>query len=141
MNDFVLDKKLADDTFELGRLNGQLLLLMNNSLVPWFILVPMTAKTEICELDEADQAILYRNIDLLSQHILRQFDASKINVAAIGNVVKQLHVHVIGRNENDYCWPDVVWGRQEREQYEKEQVNAVIDDLLRKTGADFVTRN
>ena len=141
MSDFVLDKKLAEDTFELGCLNGQLLLLMNNALVPWFILVPITSKTEICELDERDQTILYRNINLLSQHVLQQFDVSKINVGAIGNVVKQLHVHIIGRHENDYCWPDVVWGRQEREPYKKEQLNAVIGDLLSKTGADFVTPN
>ena len=141
MSDFVLDKKLVEDTFELGCLNGQLLLLMNNALVPWFILVPMTSKTEICELDEHDQTILYRNINLLSQHVLQQFDVSKINVGAIGNVVKQLHVHIIGRNENDYCWPDVVWGRQEREQYDEDQVNEIIENLVRGRGNDFVAGN
>ena len=138
MSDFVLDKKLAEDTFELGCLNGQLLLLMNNALVPWFILVPITSKTEICELDERDQTILYRNINLLSQHVLQQFDVSKINIGAIGNVVKQLHVHIIGRNENDYCWPDVVWGRQEREQYSENQVNTIIDDLVYGAGDNFM---
>lgn len=138
MSDFVLDKKLAEDTFELGYLNGQLLLLMNNALVPWFILVPITSKTEICELDERDQTILYRNINLLSQHILQRFDVSKINIGAIGNVVKQLHVHIIGRNENDYCWPDVVWGRQECDQYDEDQVNEIIDNLVNGTGNDFV---
>ena len=141
MSDFVLDKKLAEDTFELGCLNGQLLLLMNNALVPWFILVPITSKTEICELDERDQTILYRNINLLSQHVLQQFDVSKINVGAIGNVVKQLHVHIIGRNENDYAWPDVVWGRQEREHYDEDQVNEIIENLVRGRGNDFVAGN
>ena len=141
MSDFVLDKKLTEDTFKLGYLNEQLLLLMNNALVPWFILVPMTSKTEICELDERDQTILYRNINLLSQHVLQQFDVSKINVGAIGNVVKQLHVHIIGRNENDYCWPDVVWGRQEREHYDEDQVNEIIENLVRGRGNDFVAGN
>jgi diadenosine tetraphosphate (Ap4A) HIT family hydrolase len=128
--DFVLDATLKRDTFELGRLNGQRLLLMDNSLVPWFILVPVTRATELFRLEKPERDILHKNIDFLSKHLLAHFDVNKINIGAIGNIVRQLHIHIVGRNENDFAWPGVVWGRSEREPYEPSQVELISNDIF-----------
>ena len=125
MKAFELDHKLQMDCFILDKSGDCEILLMNNSLVPWFILVPHTGETELCNLPEVQKIRLYKNIDLLSKFILNQFKVSKINIAAIGNSVKQLHIHVIGRSPTDYCWPNVVWGRQEREDYPEKEVKNI----------------
>ena len=103
MKNFSLNQVLENDTFELGRLNDQILLLMNNALLPWFIIVPVTQHTEIFQLDEAEHNTLYRNINILSRHIVQHYESDKINIGAIGNIVRQLHIHVIGRNKTDYA--------------------------------------
>jgi diadenosine tetraphosphate (Ap4A) HIT family hydrolase len=123
MSNFELDPRLANDCFVLGEMEGSLLLLMNNKLVPWFVLVPkVEAISELYELDEGRRNILFDEINVLSEFIKDNFDVDKLNVAAIGNLVKQLHVHVVARTENDYCWPGVVWGVEARQSYSEQEV-------------------
>jgi diadenosine tetraphosphate (Ap4A) HIT family hydrolase len=98
---------------------------MNNSLVPWFILVPETAQTEIVDLSADDQARLLREINVLSDFIRVHFNVAKLNTGAIGNIVSQLHVHVVGRDPADYAWPGVVWGREERSEYSDEAIHNI----------------
>jgi len=86
------------------------LLLMNNALVPWFILVPEVQVTEFHDLPSEQQHQLLDEINALSGFIMAHFGAEKINLGAIGNKVRQLHIHVIGRFESDAYWPGVVWG-------------------------------
>ena len=130
MTDFRLDQQFKKDTIELGMLNDQILLLMNNALVPWFIIVPVTQQTEIFRLDETEQNTLYRNINSLSRHILEHYEVSKINIGAIGNIVRQLHIHIIGRSKTDYAWPNVVWGNARNIPYSEEQLQSVINNLM-----------
>jgi diadenosine tetraphosphate (Ap4A) HIT family hydrolase len=125
MAGFELDSRLARDCIVLGRLDISQLLLMNNALVPWFILVPVTTETEIVDLSAQDQARLLQEINLISVFIREHFNITKLNTAAIGNVVSQLHIHVVGRDPADYCWPDVVWGRQERRAYSDEELHKI----------------
>lgn len=132
MDNFVLDSKLDSDCITIAEWDDCLLLLMNNALVPWFILVPKTRATELFQLDHEQQQLLQQHIDALSQFILGHFDVTKINVAAIGNVVSQLHVHVIVRSPEDYCWPGVVWGRSESEPYTDVQI-AFIHQTVRES--------
>ncbi|VAX09093.1 Histidine triad family protein [hydrothermal vent metagenome] len=122
MSDFTLDPRLAKDCLVLGKLNFSQLLLMNNSLVPWFILVPNTSEVEIIDLSKSEQADLQEEINRLSAFVRNNFVVSKLNIAAIGNVVSQLHIHVVGRDPADYCWPNVVWGRDECRPYSDEKV-------------------
>lgn len=138
---FELHEKLKSDCHVLGRINRSLLLLMNNSLVPWFIIVPPTDRQEIHELTDSERTELYADIDLLSRFVAQQFDTDKINVAAIGNVVNQMHIHVIGRWHNDYCWPNVVWGRAERAEYTDEEVKAIVEKLRARLGQLFQSAN
>ncbi|MBL4584996.1 MAG: HIT domain-containing protein [Pseudomonadales bacterium] len=126
MSDFTLDSKLANDCFVLGSLTSSQLLLMNNSLVPWFILVPQVNVTELYQLDHAIQADLQEEINQLSEFISQEFQSDKLNVAALGNIVSQLHVHVVGRKKSDFCWPNVVWGAEQQEEYSKRQVQSIV---------------
>jgi diadenosine tetraphosphate (Ap4A) HIT family hydrolase len=130
MNPFTLDPRLAEDCFVLGEMRLCLLLLMKNSLVPWFILVPRRTQTELFELDREDQEELQEEINLLSRFVKVLPGVAKLNVAAIGNIVQQLHIHVIGRNENDFCWPNVVWGSTEKKPYTDEEIKAIKDSLV-----------
>ncbi len=139
MNNFELDPRLAKDCLVLGKLNISLLLLMNNLLVPWFILVPQTSEMEITDLSPSDQAGLLEEINLLSAFIKENFDISKLNIAAIGNIVAQLHVHVVGRDPADYCWPNVVWGTSERKPYTAEQINQITAALSEQLGNKFTS--
>lgn len=107
-----LHPKLAADTIDVGRLPLSRLLLMNDAAYPWFVLVPQRESVrELLELAEADQDLLMREMVAVSSAIRRGFRADKINMAALGNLVPQLHVHVIGRFTTDPAWPAPVWGR------------------------------
>lgn len=130
MDAFSLDPQLANDCLVLAESDTSLLLLMNNALVPWFILVPKTHETEFHALNRVMQLSLLQEINLLADTVKRVFAVDKLNIAAIGNVVQQLHVHVIGRRHTDYCWPHVVWGRPERERYSEAGMAEVVQKLL-----------
>jgi len=129
MTDFPLDPRLAADCFVLGEMPLSLLLLMDNSLVPWFILVPRREATEVYRLSRDDQLLLLDEINHVSRFVSEHFACEKLNVAAIGNIVTQLHVHIVGRNRADFCWPHVVWGRKERKAYRDGEVAAIGDSL------------
>lgn len=137
MDNFDLDHRLARDCLVLGKLKLSLLLLMNNSLLPWFILVPQTSVTELTELSPADQASLLEEINLVSSFVKDNFKIPKLNIAAIGNIVSQLHVHVVGRDPSDYCWPNVVWGTKERELYSAERIDEITSAFSEQLGGKF----
>ncbi|MBN2429738.1 MAG: HIT domain-containing protein [Deltaproteobacteria bacterium] len=138
MKDFVLHPRLAADCFVLGQFDFSLLLLMNNSLVPWFILVPRTSVQELFELDDNDLATLLVEIKTVSDYVKQNFNVSKLNVAAIGNVVSQLHVHIVGRDPSDYCWPGVVWGAEGKKEYSENQVKEICTALSANLGGKFM---
>ncbi len=139
MSDFVLDARLASDCHTLGRLDNTLLLLMDNALFPWMILVPMVEVTELHELEWESQLQLLSQIDLLSTYLKREYSVDKINVAAIGNIVRQLHIHVVGRSETDHCWPGVVWGANDRQAYSEQETAAILASVSRSLGDRFIS--
>ena len=111
MTDFSLDSRLEADTIPIGDLHLSRVLLMNDARFPWVILVPRrAAMREIIDLIPKDRATLYREIESVSAAMQRLFSPTKLNVAALGNMVAQLHVHVIARFETDDAWPKPVWG-------------------------------
>jgi diadenosine tetraphosphate (Ap4A) HIT family hydrolase len=108
---FVLDARLQNDTHHIASLSLCDVLLMNDARFPWLVLVPRrTGMSEICDLPADDQALLWREVTLASRALrsLEPFD--KLNLGALGNIVRQLHVHVVGRREGDAAWPGPVWG-------------------------------
>jgi diadenosine tetraphosphate (Ap4A) HIT family hydrolase len=118
MTDFALHEWLAADTVEITRWPLSLVLLMNDRNWPWLILVPCRpAIREIHELTEADQRALMTEIVRASRTLTQVVQPDKLNVAALGNVVPQLHVHVVARFSNDPAWPKPVWGALPPDRY------------------------
>ncbi len=134
---FSLDPRLEADTHPLGKLDGMHLRLMDNALVTWLILVPETSESEIYRLPVAHQLRLWAAVDQLGRYLAVHHPCDKLNVAAIGNVVAQLHVHVIARRNDDYAWPGVVWGRPERAAYPPEEVGRLAQALAATLGPGF----
>lgn len=109
---FNLHPQLAKDTFLVGEFPLSTCRLMNDCQFPWLILVPRVAGIrELYELSAADQAQFLRESSWLSSQLAKTFQADKINIAALGNQVPQLHFHHIVRYQNDIAWPQPVWGR------------------------------
>lgn len=108
---FALHPQLAADTFDIGRLELSRVLLMNDSRYPWLILVPEKPDlVELVDLGNTDLSRLVSEIRRASLALRELFAPDKLNVAALGNMVPQLHVHVIARFRNDSAWPRPVWG-------------------------------
>ncbi|RMS80786.1 HIT family protein [Pseudomonas savastanoi] len=135
---FVLDSRLQQDTLPIGDFPLCRLLLSNDSHYPWFILVPRRADiTEVFQLSAADQLQLWQETSVLAKVLKELFDADKINIAALGNVVSQLHMHVIVRNRDDAAWPAPVWGKHAAAAYTDEQFSAICRQLRPVLTNDF----
>lgn len=127
---FELDGRLAADTFVLGSTSLSRVLLMNDARFPWLILVPELADvSEPFDLSEADQEQLWQESMRLGGAMKAHFAADKINVAALGNQVAQLHVHHIARFHVDAAWPGPVWGVGRAVPYEAAAVQALMHEL------------
>lgn len=127
---FLLDPRLAADTHAIGELNLSRLVLFDDARFPWLILVPRIAGArELIDLDEGDRHMLVDEIDAVSRALFDLVNPDKLNVAALGNVVPQLHVHVIARFTGDAAWPQPVWGRGERVRYDESARLARIADV------------
>ncbi|SRR5579883_1791686 len=130
MPGFVLDERLAADTIALGDARLSRLLLMNDRRFPWLILVPRRANAvELFDLASEERALLVEEIAQVSKKLSQRVGVEKINVAALGNMVRQLHVHVIGRAKHDAAWPGPVWGAGARQPYEAADAQRLSDEL------------
>lgn len=109
---FQLHPQLEKDCIAIGKLQLSRLLLMNDSQFPWFILVPeIKGITEIYQLRKQQRSLLIEESSTLAEKLNTLFKADKINIAAIGNLVPQLHVHHVVRYRTDKAWPAPVWGK------------------------------
>ena len=128
---FDLDSRLAADTLILADLPLCRVLLMRDARYPWLILVPRVADiSEVYQLDEAAQVQLWLETRALAQGMQQEFAARKMNIAALGNVVSQLHMHVVARQERDAAWPAPVWGHGEAQAYSAEALQTVRQRML-----------
>ncbi len=110
MEGFRLHPRLLADCHRLGRLSATHLLLHRNAAVPWFILVPETRRADLLDLPEDQRDAVLTDCKRIAEHLRGHWACPRVNVAWIGNVVAQLHVHVVGRAPSDPCWPLPVWG-------------------------------
>lgn len=123
--------QLVNDCIVLGRFPLCHLLLMNDKHYPWTILVPDRDNIqEIYQLNEADQHQLLNESSALGKGLMQAFKGDKLNVAALGNVVPQLHIHHIVRFQNDAAWPAPVWGKHPPQLYNDEEVEIMQDLIL-----------
>ncbi|MEO6698324.1 MAG: HIT domain-containing protein [Paraperlucidibaca sp.] len=127
---FSLDSRLANDTITLGDFPLCRCLLMNDAQYPWLILVPRRENLrEVHELSSAEQAQLLRESSWLSQTLQQAFNADKMNVANLGNVVAQLHWHIVARHSEDAAWPGPIWGKHPAQRYSTEALSKRLEQL------------
>lgn len=127
---FQLDPQLAQDTLPVGRFPLSLLLLSKDANYPWCILVPQRADVfEIHHLSGEDQQQLIHESSLLAETMTSLFDAYKMNIAALGNQVRQLHVHHVARFQDDPAWPKPIWGLVEAKTYPREMLEERLQVL------------
>ncbi len=130
--DWTLDPQLARDTLPVGDLPLCHVLLINDANYPWLLLVPRRrGAVEIADLEYVEQAQLMTEIAHASRTMKAMTSCDKINVAALGNVVAQLHVHVIARRCGDAAWPKPVWGAAEAKAYTGADVGEIMRELRR----------
>nr|WP_233098918.1 MULTISPECIES: HIT domain-containing protein [Pseudomonas] len=130
---------MQQDTLTIGDFPLCRLLLSNDSNYPWFILVPrINGISEVFQLSVIDQQKLWNETTTLAQLLSEGFGADKMNIGALGNVVSQLHVHVIVRKRDDMAWPAPVWGKHPARPYTEEQVAAIRARLRELLPADFI---
>lgn len=136
---FSLDSRLHQDTHVIGDFPLSRLLLSNDANYPWFILVPRReAISELFQLNDTDQFQLWQETTFLAQVLKEVYAADKMNVATLGNVVAQLHMHVIVRRTDDAAWPAPVWGKVAAKPYGVEQLAKVRAQLREVLTSDFV---
>lgn len=135
---FDLHDRLAAESFWLGDFPLCRLLLMNDAQYPWFILVPRRPGVrEIHELASGDRSQLWRESDALARWLMAQFRPDKLNIAALGNLVPQLHVHHIARFSSDAAWPAPVWGKLPSQPYQTSQLAVIRRKLDGLAAAGF----
>ncbi len=136
-SDFVLDPRLAADTLPVASLPLCDVLLMNDARYPWLILVPRRAGlVEITDLTESDQQALWQEVNRTALALRSVARCEKLNIAALGIIVRQLHVHVVARNYGDAAWPGPVWGYGQAEPYQQVVAESLLP-ALRKTLAPY----
>lgn len=143
MNDIAVDERLEADTFPVTELPLCRVLLMDDARFIWVVLVPRQPNvSEVFELTLDDQAQLWREAGALANAMKEGFDGDKMNIATLGNVVSQLHIHIIVRHHHDDAWPRPVWGMGEPIPYDLEQQGEARERLLALIeGLDLDTKN
>lgn len=127
---FILDNRLKADTLFVGDLPLSRVLLMNNAYFPWVILVPrIEGISELFQLTEEDLLNFHNESNYFLEAMSNAYNADKMNIASLGNIVSQLHTHVIVRYKNDEAWPSPVWSFQKTQKYQSDAAKIEIDKL------------
>ncbi len=136
---FVLDHRLTEDTAPVCALRLCTVLLMKDSSVPWLILSPRRAGIkEVYELEAADRLMLMEEAALASRVIKALYAPDKINIGSLGNMVSQLHLHVIGRRRTDRAWPGPIWGAGAGAPYSEEGLKTELGRLRKAFGGPSI---
>jgi diadenosine tetraphosphate (Ap4A) HIT family hydrolase len=132
-----LHPQLHADTVPVCDLALSRLLVMNDANFPWLILVPRRAgASEITDLGD-EQALLMNELALVSRALKDETRCDKLNIAAIGNVVPQLHIHVVARRKDDAAWPKPVWGAVSRRDYAADDMERFVTAIRRRVAASL----
>jgi diadenosine tetraphosphate (Ap4A) HIT family hydrolase len=141
MHAFALDSRLAADTIALGDTVLSRLLLMNDARFPWLILVPRRPDlVELADLPPAERVVLMEEIAAVSLVLSARQGVDKINVGALGNIVRQLHVHIVGRAVGDDAWPGSVWGFGGRRAYDRAAAEKISQELAEALARILIER-
>lgn len=131
MERFTLDPRLAADTVWVADWALCAVRLMNDARFPWVVLIPRRAQMrELHDLGHGEALVLLQELQRTSKGLQRIFEPDKINIGALGNVVSQLHIHVVARRQADAAWPGPVWGKAGAEPYGAQARQTMIDTLV-----------
>jgi diadenosine tetraphosphate (Ap4A) HIT family hydrolase len=137
MADFQIHPQLLADCHRLGKFPLCHVLLHKNGVVPWFILVPQTDARDFLDLTEPTRGAVLSEAATLTHFLKTTLDWPKVNFAAIGNIVEQLHLHVVGRKPSDPCWPAPVWGNLTvSRDYSVPELRDIVSQLARRCGLE-----
>ena len=140
MAQFKLHQQLLLDAHYLGKFLKSHVLLHKNAVLPWFILVPETNIADLLDLPDELRGITMREATVISRFI-KTLGYTKVNFASIGNVVPQLHLHIVGRKPGDPCWPAPVWGHlRETRDYSSPELCQLTERLQHYLGGEFIMR-
>jgi diadenosine tetraphosphate (Ap4A) HIT family hydrolase len=132
MTDFRINPQILADCHRLGRLPATHLLLHRNAALPWFILLPETPVLDLLDMNPVPLGRILADCARVSAYIKADLGLPKVNFAAIGNLVPQLHLHVVGRAPGDACWPMPVWGHlPPGPAYGRERLREIVAGLVR----------
>ena len=135
MTTFDLDPRLDADTASVGMLGLCRVLLMRDARYPWLILVPaLPDLVEISDLSAADQSRLMTEIAAAGEALAGLYRPEKINTGALGNIVRQLHVHIVARNAGDPAWPGPVWGHSAAVAYDETALQTRLQEIKAALG-------
>ena len=127
---FLLDPRLAADTLPVARLDLCELRLMNDERFAWLVLVPQRAGlVEIADLTPSERTLLWHEVERAGAALRAVAPCDKLNLGALGNIVRQLHVHVVARHEGDAAWPGPVWGNGPAEPYPEAARQSLVGEL------------
>ena len=130
---FDLDPRLAGDTRFVADLPLSRVLLMDDARFPWLLLVPRRGGlVEIADLDDAGQAQLWQEVNHAAAALRGVAPCDKLNIGALGNSVRQLHVHVVARRRDDAAWPGPVWGHGRAAPYPQPDADALVPRLRQR---------
>lgn len=133
--DWSLHPQLAQDCVELGDLALSRVLVSRDANYPWLVLVPRRPDiVELIDLDEVDQSQLLVEIARAARALKTVTACDKLNIAALGNAVPQLHVHIIARRRTDKAWPRPVWGQVAAAEYDPVQLDRFVQTMKKKLG-------
>ena len=132
---FKIDEQLKNDSYFICDLSLSQLRLVKKSSWPWLLLVPrVEGVTEIFQLSDFDQATLMKEMVQVSRLVKSLFSKDKCNIASFGNVVSQLHVHIMGRSIGDTAWPGPAWVNMIDTEYTQAEAEKIIDLIKKSTG-------
>lgn len=127
-----LHPQLARDTIEIGDLPLSRVFVIKDANYPWLLLVPRRDAIEILDLDEIEQAQLMTEMTRVARALKTVTRCDKLNIAALGNVVPQLHVHIIARRHTDAAWPKPVWGQVPAQTHDPRELDLFIGEVRRR---------
>lgn len=128
MTDFTIDPRLATDSAFIADGPLSQVRLMDDTRYPWLVLVPrVNGASEWLDLDGGQQRLLLAEINQAGQLIRAQHGVAKLNIGALGNIVRQLHIHLVGRHDGDAAWPGPVWGNGHAVRHAPDHLAAEIE--------------
>lgn len=134
MNNFTIDPELEKNSYFIADLELSKLYIKNDKENPWFVLIPRKGMaSELVDLNHEEQCTLMEEITIISDFLKNYYRPFKINVGALGNIVRQLHIHIIARYEKDRAWPQALWGTvplETFEQYELENIKSNFQEFI-----------